>query len=158
MKLIPLTRGLFAEVDDEDFEWLNQWKWHAQKHATTHYAARIHCFENTRTTIMMHQLIIGDHPLKLKADHKDCNGLNNQRSNLRFCTISQNSMNKRKRLNCASIYKGVTWHKKSNRWVSRINKNGKTIYCKFFISELEAAKQYDIWALEIFGEFARPNI
>jgi len=84
MKLIPLTQGKFAQVDDEDFEYLNQWKWFALKDAQTFYAARgIYLKGN----ILMHRQLLGLTNSEVKGEHKDRNGLNNQKENLRVATL-----------------------------------------------------------------------
>ena len=93
MKKIVLSRGLFALVDDEDYEWLNQWKWYAHGNGKWIYALRQKRFKNgTRRPVRMHREI-----LKVSkedwVDHKDGNGLNNCRDNIRIATISQNFIN-----------------------------------------------------------------
>jgi hypothetical protein len=90
-------------------------------------------------------------------DHLDGNGLNNQRSNLRFATKSENGMNRQKQENTTSIYKGVSWHKHNRKWVAYITINGKRSHLGYFISEVDAAKVYNQKAIELFCEFANLN-
>ncbi len=150
MKQIKLTQGKVTLVDDSDFEWLNQWKWYARRHRNTYYATRH--FSPRR----MHRLILNAQTAQ-EIDHKDRDGLNNQRKNLRFCTHGQNKMNSTKRTNGSSIYKGVCWHKRDKRWRAKITLNGKQKQLGSFISEMKAAKAYDKAALELFGAFAKLN-
>src|SRR5690349_12540101 len=105
-KEIPLTKGQVVLVDDEDYEWLNQYKWFVVSMDSKnmygkprYYAAR---WKN-RKRVYMHREILVDAP---EVDHRDNNPLNNQRANLRECTHKQNMRN---RTGCGfnSSYKGV---------------------------------------------------
>lgn len=91
MKTIELTQGQVTLVDDEDYEWLNQWKWYANKAPYGFYAMR-HSLKiegRPRDDISMHRIIIMAQKGE-QVDHKDGNRLNNCRSNLRLATVSQN--------------------------------------------------------------------
>lgn len=158
MKEIKLTQGKVALVDDEDFEYLNQWKWHAFKSgAGIFYARRYDCTNNVRIGIPMHRLILnlkkGD---KLVIDHKDGNGLNNQRSNVRVCTQQQNSINRKG--HGASKYIGVSCDKRwNNKWRASIKIGGKQKSIGYYKTEENAAIAYNIFAEKHHGEFARYN-
>lgn len=154
MKLIPLTRGKFAMVDDEDYDELMKHKWYAIYKRNTWYAERSVWH---MCNIKMHQEIMGNNPLKLKVDHKDGDGLNNQRLNLRHCTTAENCMNIPSHKDSFSVYKGIYHRKERDKWVAEITKNGVRIYRKEFATEIEAARQYDVWSLELHGEFAKLN-
>ena len=159
MKTIPLTQGKVALVDDEDFEWLNQWKWFAQKSKQTYYAQR-HVWKGKgekKEVICMHRLILGCKKGQI-TDHINGNGLDNRRGNLRIVTYLQNSWNRRKISGATSKYKGVHWHRWIQKWAATIGK-GKNYsrFCQYFSSEREAAKAYDRAALERFGEYAKFN-
>lgn len=156
MKEIPLSQGKIALIDDTDFEWLNQWKWCAWKGRTTFYALRNEKSNGKRITIRMHQLILGISG-NVQTDHKDGNGLNNQRFNIRECTVSQNLMNQRKHRDGQSKYKGVSWDKTKKKWTARVCVEGKNKHFGRYCSELEAATAYDLNAAKLFGEFARIN-
>ena len=154
---IRLTRGKVALVDDEDFEWLNQWKWQAVKGHTTWYAYRYPTLPGgKRRLVLMHRAILCP-PKEKDVDHKDRNGLNNQRDNLRVATQTQNNQNARSHQGTTSQFKGVHWFKATKRWQSQIKYNGKKIHNGFFLSEIEAAHAYDRAAMKYFGEFARLN-
>ena len=143
-----------ALVDDEDFERLNQYKWAVLKKKHTFYALRCISVDGKQSMRYMHCEI-----LKGKGiDHKDHNGLNNQKNNLRFCTQRENNMNRSKRENTSSVYKGVSFFKESRKWRAQIMINGKVIHIGLFASEVDAAKAYNIKAIELFGEFANLNI
>ena len=99
MKLIPLTKGLFAKVDDEDFEYLNQWKWTAT--FGSHNGDKVYARRNGkksegplwRKTIRMHRQLLGVvGNATVVVDHLDSDGLNNQRSNLEATTVSENNL------------------------------------------------------------------
>lgn len=154
MKEIPLTQDKVALIDDEDFERVNQYKWYAVKAVTGAWYARTII---NGDLVYMHQLIMNTTG-QLEIDHKDCNGLNNQKFNLRYCTRSQNQMNKNKRKNATSSkFKGVSWDYQHQKWRAEICKDYETYHLGRFVDEIEAAKTYDKAALKLFGEYARPN-
>lgn len=154
MKEIKLTQGKVALVDDEDFESLNAYKWCASKHHNTFYAVRTTIrVGGKQTKVRMHWDIMDGKSI----DHIDHDGLNNQRANLRFCTNSQNLMNTRKQDNTSSVYKGVSWYKRTGKWLAQIQINNKGISLGYFDSEIDAAKAYNNKAIEFFCEFANLN-
>lgn len=156
MKEIKLTQGKVALVDDEDFEELSKFKWCALKAPKTYYAIR-RGNDFKKSTIYMHREILKLTDSKIQGEHKDNNGLNNQKSNLRTCTNSENQRNKTCKINGTSNYKGVYWNKKNKKWDVRICINKKRTYVGHFKNEIEAAKAYDKKAKELFGEFAYLN-
>jgi len=92
----------------------------------------------------------------LEADHINHNGLDNRRCNLRVCTRQQNQMNKRA-MRGSSKFKGVFWHSHAKKWGACITLQGRNKYIGVFISEIDAARAYDRYAAEHFGEFAYLN-
>lgn len=158
MKLVPLTQGKFTRIDDEDFENVNQFKWCAMKNRNIWYAVRNipdPIRPGKQKTQYLHLFLIPDF---LKIDHKDGDGLNNQRGNLRPANNAQNGANRRKqRKVCSSKFKGVDWCSRERRWRSRIMVENKCKHLGYFRNEKEAAKAYDIAAKQYFGEFARLN-
>lgn len=153
MKEIQLTQGKVAIVDDADYDWLSQFKWYTYKHRNTWYAVRnIPPTNGKRSKIKMHQVIC-----EKNCDHKDGNGLNNQRTNLRAATASQNQHNRRISKNNTSGLKGVTLDKRRNKWMARIVFNGKSKFLGLFATRAEAGRAYDQAARELYGEFAALN-
>jgi len=159
MKLIPLSRGLFAMVDDADFDFLNQWKWTAVKSGKTFYAARNELVNGVRRGVKMHRLVIGLTDPAIHVDHRDGNGVNNQRHNLRPCSQPENRRNASIQDNNTSGYKGVSLRKDVivNKFQARIMVDKKSISLGFFHSPVEAAKAYNDAAILYHGEFAFLN-
>jgi len=157
MKRIPLTKGEFALVDDEDFVWLSQWKWccHVDKSGQK-YARRIAYKGRKRKLIMMHKIVKAP-PEGMINDHRDRNGLNNQKDNLRPCTRSQNCMNRNPRKTSKTGFKGIAFAAKLGKWVAFVRTCGKFYHLGVFTDPVSAAKAYNRKALEMFGEFARLN-
>lgn len=129
MKKIPLSRGLFALVDDDLYDYLSQWKWHASKSKKTFYAARF-IFPNGRKhpkMVLMHRLVMGDPPGRM-IDHRNKNGLDNQRHNLRQATNQTNQMNRSPNHDNTSGYIGVSWHTASQKWIAQLSVGGKSVF------------------------------
>ena len=153
MGKIALTQGKFALVDGEDFEYLNQWNWYF----ANGYAVRnMPVNGGKRVTIRMHR-VINKTPDGLDTDHKNGDGLDNQKANLRDATQSENNMNKVKWPGCSSRYKGVSWNKRASKWQAYIRPNGKLVHLGLFICEIIAAAKYDEEAEKYFGQFAALN-
>jgi hypothetical protein len=155
IKEIQLTQGYIALVDDEDYEKVSQYKWYAENRLYSWYARTT--IIKTRKNIYLHRFILNVKPDE-EVDHINGNGLDNRRCNLRIVTHQQNMMNVKKRINGSSKYRGVFWDKEREKWEAQIAINGKSCYLGLFTSEVEAAKAYNIKALESFGEYAKLNI
>lgn len=152
---IPLSRGLVAFVDDEDYDLvIGAGKWSASVKDHTAYAIRMARRDDGRpTTVRLHNFLTGWR----FVDHVDGDGLNNQRGNLRPATQALNARNVPKPASNTSGFKGVTWHKAAEKWAAQIHVDGRHLHLGLFLSPHEAARTYDAAAVEYFGAFARLN-
>lgn len=156
MKRIPLTQGYVAIIDNRDFERVSRYKWCACKCNNKIYAQTSR--DSLGGAVRMHRFILRlERGNPLQADHKDGNGLNNRRRNLRRATVQQQRMNTAKIQGCVSEYKGVHFHKPTRTWNARIKFNRKFISLKYHTTEIEAARAYNAKAIELFGRFAKLN-
>jgi hypothetical protein len=153
-KQIPLNHGQVALVDDEDYDALISMKWYYAEG----YARRSDP-DRPGGIQFMHRLILNA-PTGLQVDHINGDKLDNRRSNLRLCTGSQNVRNTGKRRGTfSSVYKGVSLHKASGRWMAHIRISGRSgpLFLGYFAFEIDAANAYDHAAREHHGEFAYVN-
>src|ERR1043166_12919 len=128
-----------AAVDEEDFERCKQYKWHVNK---TNHGHIIKAHPAEGVYINLSNFIMNDYVNTY--DHHDINPYNNQKNNLRICTFTQNLWNRRKyKGNQSSQYRGVSWHKGSNKWQAYVDCDKIRIYLGRFDSEKEAAEAYD---------------
>jgi hypothetical protein len=153
---IPLTLGQYAIVDPEDYYALSKYNWFAVPSGSIYYAMRNDFVGHKYAPVSMHRQIMSV-PKWLVVDHINGNGLDNRRDNLRGITAAQNRFNRRKRAKASSKFKGVCWHKLSERWMVNISANRHRIFLGYFDNEIEAAKAYDEAAKQYHGEFARLN-
>lgn len=165
-KIIELTKGKRTIVDDDDYDFLMQWRWVAfrtPKPVAEYYAVRTfrnHQPDGTQKcgAIRMHNAIF-QVPKGFKVDHIDRDGLNNQKSNLRQATTSQNNANKGPCSNNQSGFKGVSLVRanRSRPWAATVSHNRQVIYKEVFATREEAARAYDRAAKAFFGEFSYQN-
>jgi hypothetical protein len=147
---ITLTGGHQLIIDAEDRPLVETHVWHAIPARGTFYAqASVH------TSILLHRLLL-DPPSHLLVDHKNRNGLDNRRSNLRLATHSQNHANRPAPVHNTSGYKGV-FRTRSGRWMARVTVDRIPKYLGLFDTAEEAAAVYNDAALEAWGEFALLN-
>lgn len=158
MRKIPLTQGQYALVDDEDYEYLMQWKWCAMKRKRDFIAVRNRSWkeEPGAQLILMHRVIMSA-PKEMEVDHRNHNGLDNQKGSLRICTHMENRRNTKMVSKGASQFKGVVWSKWNKKWQAQLCYSNKCIFLGLFDIEEEAARAYDTAAHEHFGEFAYLN-
>lgn len=159
MKKIKLTKGMYAKVDDEDFETLNKMKWLALGYNKKCYAARNGKMVNgcRDSIILMHRAIMGDKK-GVHYDHINGDTMDNRKENLRVATLSQNMMNRKSNKGSSSQYKGVSWYKNGGKWRAYIKLNKKLIALGYYSKEEDAALAYNKKAIELFGEYAKLNI
>jgi hypothetical protein len=155
---IPLARDRGVTlVDDDDFETASRYRWRIFE--TTKpglvYAKAWFTGRPVPVSGYLHRLLL---PGAEEVDHRDGDGLNNQRHNLRPATRSQQMMNRAKAAGCSSRFKGVSWNKREGAWEAYCGTSGRgRRRLGMFSDEIEAAKAYDDAAREMFGQFARLN-
>lgn len=149
-----MTKGQAAIVDDADFDWLSQWKWYAQVNESGgFYAAR----RESRTKLIYMHRLINKTADGFVTDHRDGNGLNNRRGNLRTATQLQNMMNRRGKKRGTSKFKGVCLSVGSNKskvWAASIRIEGKLKFLGRFATEEEAGAAYAAAAKTHYGDFS----
>lgn len=157
--LIPLTRGQFAIIDDEDFPLLGDRPWHAywNKDSKTFYAKQSYRDSNGKNKArLMHRIIMDSPSLPIEIDHKNHNGLDNRKENLRLATRSQNVANSRS-TSGLSQFRGVSLTRNRNLWRAKICTNNRETCLGHYLTEIEAAQAYNNEARIRFGEFATLN-
>lgn len=159
LKLIDISTprypNTFTQVDDSDYEELVKFRWFITKVTSRSYYVVRNLVGQTPSRIRLHQHILGVRNRVI--DHVDGDALNNQRNNLRLCTVQQNSFNCKKHRRGRSQFKGVGWHKQNQKWRASIKKGELHAHLGYFDCEGCAAIAYDTAARKLFGEFARTN-
>lgn len=144
MKKIKLTNRKYALVDDEDFVWLDKLKWYCGGR----YAKR------GNPSVYMHRLIMRAKK-GIEVDHKNGNGLDNRKSNLRLCSQTENTRNSKISKRNSSGFKGVRLHKKNGKWRASIMANSKPISLGYFNTKEQAALAYAEASKKYHLEFSR---
>lgn len=150
---IQLSRGKLALIDEDNFEYLNQWKWQFDSHG---YATRrqwIAGGKGKTIKVYLHRLVM-DNPVKNKVDHINGNKLDCIRTNLRVCTHSQNLMNRGKNINNTSGFKNIFFDRVRNKWRVEIKVNYKPIYIGRFTNKEDAIKEQIVAEKKYFGEYS----
>jgi hypothetical protein len=135
-------------------------RWHVWKpvRGNTLYAARNTPRANGKKTIVsLHRFLMGLEARR-QVDHRDGNGLNCTRSNMRPCSNAENNRNKRKYRNNTSGYKGVYWSKQSGKWFAKIVLDGRPIHLGSFRDIRDAALAYDQGAMKYHKDFGKTNL
>lgn len=154
---IPLTRGRVAIVDADVLPELSGYNWRAivdNRDRGSCYAVADVRTGGKKITVTMHRLIMKA-AKGVQVDHRNGDGLDNRRSNLRLATIQQNSFNRGPNRNNKSGYKGVYWGESSHKWYAQIKINGHKRTIGFFEDKREAWMAYADAAAKLHGEFAR---
>ena len=153
---IPLNRGKVVLIDASDWPLVKDYRWYADKNRHTWYArANVALPCGRRTTVLMHRIILRCEKGRW-GDHRDGDGLNNRRGNLRPCEPQQNCMNRRV-TGGTSRFKGVRFFKKTGTWTAQFGHDGASHHIGYFDIEEDAARAYDAAARRAFGEFAAVN-
>jgi len=156
LKIVRKNGDVFyCYIDAQDYDIVKDFRWTALRvPGGISFYAVTHVHENgKRLSRTMHRMLV-DYP---RVDHKNLNGLDNRRQNLRPATQSQNCANRALFRTSTSGFKGVSWHKHTKKWVARIRVHDKLIALGYFKDPTDGARAYNRAALEHFGEFARLN-
>jgi hypothetical protein len=156
--IIESKHGTFTvRYDAEDAPKVEPYKWHVMKGHSTYYVRRQTARPNRRNLLLHRE--ITECPKGKMIDHKNGNGLDNRRENLRICTMSENMMNRGKTKVHSGKYKGVydCGDSKTNPYTAKIQKDGKVYHLGHHRTLEEAAKVYDVKAKELHGVFAKLN-
>lgn len=157
MKYIQLTQEQVAIVDDDVYEQIKKYSWHAHKNRSGRfYAIRRIKKNGVWSHMKMHREVMNAKEGEI-IDHINCDSLDNRKSNLRVVSRSQNTWNQITHIKTSSKFKGVSWHKDRRKWQAYVTKDYKTYYLGLHEMEEDAARAYDKKAKELFGEFARLN-
>jgi hypothetical protein len=158
MAQITLSQGCEATIDDEDLNLVAGYKWHVQKKKRKNGIAMYAKAYSSAIgyEVALHRVILGITDPAIEVDHKDGNGLDCRRSNLRIATHAQNGANRTKTPNTTSRYKGVCLF--NGWWEASLHTKKKRYALGRFTNELDAARAYNAGAIEHFGEFARLNV
>lgn len=152
---IQLSKGYWATVD-YDIELLSRILQHCWYYGNAGYVKATINSEK----VYLHRFILDVTGRYNQVDHKNGDKLDNRRCNLRVCTNAQNQANRRKSPG-TSQYKGVHWHTRSKKWISKliITDNGKEklVFSGSYSCEIDAAVSYDFALVNYFGEFAKTN-
>ena len=151
MKKIPLTKGKFAILDNEDYGHINifNWKLSTEGYAVTTFQTNT----NKRKSVGMHRLILNPFT-EFVIDHINGDPLDNRKKNLRICLPKENTFNRKKSKGKTSVYKGVGFYKRTGQWQARITFEGKLIHLGMFSTPESASMAYDRAAKKFFGKFA----
>lgn len=147
---LVLTKGKVAQISPEDFDRVNRHGWAA---ACTNGTQWYGIATISSCNVYLHRFIMGVTNPKIQVDHRDGDGLNCLRTNLRTATHQQNMMNRRSK----KEFKGVFFYKRTKRWMAQIKMDYKSIFLGYYSTPEEAARKYDEKAKELFGEFACLN-
>lgn len=158
-RTIPLTKGYVTLVDDEDYEWLNQWKWCANvtgPYGAYAYRTQSNGSNRTASSIYMHRLILEIlEQSGVQGDHRNGNTLDNRRSNLRPATRSQNNMNQGMRSDNTTGTRGVDYVKRDRCYRARVFRDGKEVVIGYAKTLKEARALRESAEKEFYGEFVR---
>lgn len=151
---VPLTQGHEAVIDAADVPLVDGFNWCARVVPNTVYAVRTDRLGAKPREVSLHRVLMGD-PDGLEVDHRDRNGLNCRRQNLRAATHAQNAMNRAVQSNNTSGFKGVSWHKAKGKWRAEIKVGGKKRHLGSFHAPEDAHAAYCKASTELHGDFGR---
>lgn len=152
-KILELSGGEEVILDDADYERLKCLNWTYDYNCD--YVKRYFTEDGKRKMISMARMVIhvpdGMYVKFINGDKMD-----HRKGNLTTCTWAEKVYANKKANGKISDFKGVTWDSLQNKWIAQIRVNGK-YKTKRLNNEFDAARQYDRWAFEYFGEHAYLN-
>jgi hypothetical protein len=151
---VPLTKGYEAIIDAADVPLVEGFNWCSHVKPRAVYAVRTDFSGPAQRTVRLHRTIMGE-PDGFEVDHRDGDGLNNRRTNLRIATSSQNKHNQRLNTRNSSGFKGVSWFTRLRKWQARIAVNGKAVYLGSYRCSTAAHFAYAKASRELHGEYGR---
>jgi hypothetical protein len=152
--IIKTSKGVNVLVDDEDFEKLSKHKWEI---ATRGYVRTRKQVNGCRKHILIHRMIMSATEGEL-VDHINGNIHDNRKANLRITNPKGNSRNRKTPSINKVGYKGVNKVDGYEKYKAYIQLNGKQVHLGYFDNPHDAARMYNFWAIDIFGEYARLNV
>lgn len=156
MKYIPLTQNKQAMVDDEDYEWLNQWKWYISNKGYAIRGVRNVSLPTGYKSISMHRLI-NNTPDGYETDHKNGDKLDNRRVNIRTASRAQNRYNTPPRADNKSGVAGVIWYKPLKKWLAYIQVDKKHIHLGYYYELNDAVAVRRTAESTYCGDFSWPT-
>lgn len=157
---IPLSRGLTAKVDPEDYERLSEWKWHASdvnKNGRPYAARGRRKCEGKPGLVYLHRVVL-EAPEGAVVDHIARDELDCRKANLRLVTQAANSRNRRLSRNNTSGFVGVTWNKRAEKWSARARLDGRNVELGKFATRKGAAEARDEFVRTHYGAFGTYNL
>lgn len=139
MRIILLNKNLSALVDDEDFEWLSEYRWYAVEYSRV--KNRFYAKMSSRRKTLMHRLLLNA-PRELEVDHMNGNTLDNRKSNLRLATRSENARNCLVRIDSKARFKGVEYRQDKGKYSAYYTLNGEKHHIGYFDDALSASEAH----------------
>lgn len=153
---ITLTQGKIAVIDAIDAPLVADRNWCAARDRNTFYAVSSTTLQEAGEIrrLSLHRVLLGAGP-DIEVDHRDGDGLNCRRENLREATHAQNMANRAKQRNSSTGFTGVCWHARTGKWQASIKVNGKNRYLGLYLTPEEAHAAHVEAAKQHHGEFSR---
>lgn len=150
---LDLGKNRTLVVDRDILPLISSFRCYAKNSGNTVYARTTDFIDGEQKSFYLHHFVCGKPLPGYETDHRDGNGLNNTRGNLRTVTVPQNRWNSRNHADSRSRYRGVTWSKALNKWSAKFRR----CRCGHYFNEADAARAWDREAFKTYGEFGRFN-